>query len=421
VSTQLLSVVPIVGSLGLPVKFAASGSDSTGPSRTASSQAADLGLLGTLGILAVSGAPTLAKLGIPASQFTAAVKLPPASLADSRGAPVADDRPVFPAVPVGPVTVGGGHQHAEAPDGGTATARTELGDATIDLGLLKLRLGGGVSETSANPQLVSATTSLGELGILVQGVQVATLSGLVWHYEQAYGQASSASFSVGSGSFGLTQVQTPDPAQLHQLINALNGVLAISGFTITLPEVRPEGGLTPLRLALVDSPAGGQFLEPLYDLLLSNATNHAEGAIVGGVPESGLALTVANVVFASLTGRGGVAVELGDIAGSIGNLPDDQYTYAPLPTPGGASPSSAPAAAAGASPRGGVAAPGSAPAIATAVAGPPRHPSTAAQLISVITDESFPAVVIILAGLGAAVALWAVDRRRIAAFLAEPR
>lgn len=420
-STQLVSVIPIVGSLGLPVKFAASGSDSTGPSRTASAQAADLGLLGTLGILAVSGAPTLAKLGIPASQFTSAVKLPPASVADSRSTPVADDRPVFPAVPIGPVTVGGGHQHAEAPDGGTATARTELGDATIDLGLVKLRLGGGVTETSANPQLASATTSLGELGILVQGVQVATLRGLVWHYEQAYGQASSASFSVGSGSFGLTQVQTPDPAQLHQLINALNGVLAISGFTITLPEARPEGGLTPLRLALVDSPGGGQFVKPLYDLLLSHATNQAEGAIVGGVPETGLAVTVANVVFASLTGRGGVAVELGDITGSIGNLPDDQYTYAPLPASGGPSPAPATAPAVGVSPRGGAAAPTNTPAAPTTAASPPRQTSTAARLLSVVADESFPAVVIILVGLGAAAALWAVDRRRIAGFLAEQR
>src|SRR5581483_11799664 len=197
VSTQVVTVVPLVGDLALPVKVGTAGAQADGEVRRASSHVADLGLLGTLGIVAITGAPTLTRLGIPMSQFTGALKLPAATAVDSRSTTDGEARPVFPEVPGGPISVGGGHQEAHAGDG-TAVARTELGDMTVDLGVVTVELNGGVAQTTADATRVAATTTMGEMRFLTGGIEIGALRGLVWRYEQVLDQAPTSSFDIGS-------------------------------------------------------------------------------------------------------------------------------------------------------------------------------------------------------------------------------
>ncbi len=421
VSTQVVAVVPLVGDLPLPVKVGTAGAQTDGEVRRASSQVADLGLLGTLGIVAITGAPTLTRLGIPVSQLTGALKLPPATLADSRTTTDGEARPVFPEVPVGPVTVGGGHQEAHAREG-TAVARTELGDLTLDLGVVTVELNGGVAETTADATRVAATTTVGEMRFLTGGVEIGALRGLVWRYEQVLDNAPSSSFDIGSGRLGSFEMPLPLPAAGTDVAVALTQALAPLGVRLSLPQPRPEGGLTPLRVALEDSPAGGQFVRPLYSAALADAVNQAEAAVVAGVPETGLALTVANVVLAASTGQGGLALELGGATGSIGRRPVEEFAYGAFPAPPPPAlprPTTSPSGRVAPTP---TAATGPARTDTTATPDAPPPTGTAPvlpRLASAVVGEAAPAVLVVLGGLGVTLGLAAIDRRRIAAIVAN--
>jgi len=440
-SAQVLTVVPLVGDVGLPLKFGVAGAQSDGKVRRANSHVADLGLLGSLGILAIVGAPTLNRLGIPVSDFASGFQLPGPTMADSRGTTDAEGRPVLPEVPIGPVVVGGGHQQAKATEGGTAFARTELEDTTIDLGMLKVEITGGIAETIADATHIEATVTFGELRVLTGTAPMATLRGLVWRSEQKLDQAPVASFTIGSGRFGRAEFPVPATG-LDTITEGLNRVLAPVGVSVTMPAPRPEGGLTPLRLALDDSPAGAALVRPVYSALLSDAVNQAEAAVVAGIPETGLGVTVANVVLSALTGQGGAAVELGGLSGSMGRRPLETFTYKSFAAPPRAS---LPAGGSSlgtvddddtegslTSPPPGTSAPrrpDPAPAPAPAPEPAPEPPSTLAspaapppprfRLASVVADEAFPALLLVLGGVGAALAMAALDRRRIADLLRE--
>lgn len=417
VSTQVISVVPSAGRLPLPVKLAASGAQIDAKVRRSQAAVADFGLLGTLGLVAVQGAPTLTRLGIPVSQFTSSLRIPPAAVADTRDSTHVEGRPVLPPVAVGPLTAGGGHQVADARSDGAGVGRAELGDARLDLGLVQVVLAGGASESYADPTRVKATTSLGEMRFESQGTVVGRLEGLVWRFEQLLGKAPTSSFSIGSGTFGALAQAVPLPGGSATVAETLTRTLAPFGVHITLPEARPTG-LSPLRLAIVDPPLGEQFGRPAYETLLAKAVNDAQGAIVAGVPETGLALTVANVVLGILTGRGGTAIELGEITGGIGTRPLEEFTYGGLPEPPLPAlpdldaapamdvppPASGPFAPAPAS------APSDAP--PSGAAAPP--PAATAELAPVVARERFPAIVILGLGAGLALGLAALDRRRIA-------
>lgn len=420
VSSQVIAAVPLVGNIALQAKIGAAGAQVEGEVRRANSQVADLGVLGTLAQLALTGMPTLTRLGIPASQFTGAFKLPAASAADSRSKTEARDRPVVPDVPLGPVDVSGAHQEAEAMEGKTAYARTELEDAGINLGLVHAEVNGGVAETVADATHVASTTSLGELRFLSNGKEIGALRGLVWSFEQAIDKPPVTSFRIGSGGFGSASYPLDSPAQLKALAQGLDNALKPFGLSLLMPEPRPGGGLTPLRLAFANSEMAAKFVRPAYDAALGKVVNQAESSVIGGAPETGLALTVANVVVGALTGQGGVAVEFGGSAGSIGRRPVEEFSYgssfqqgpAALPEtlpPAGTSDlaelpsaSSAPTAAA--------------PHLGTSNA-PAAEPSRSVvpRMISAVLDEKAPAALIVVAGLAAAVALAAADRRRIAA------
>lgn len=418
VSTQVVTVVPLVGDLPLPAKIGTAGAQTDGDVRRASSSVADLGLLGTLGIVAITGAPTLTRLGIPVSQLTGALKLPPATVADSRTTTGGEGRPVFPKVPVGPVTLGGGHQEAHAGDG-AARARTEMGDMTLDLGAVTVELNGGVAETTADATRITAVASMGEMRFVSGGAEVGALRGLVWRYEQVLDQPPTATFVIGSGRMGKTEMPLAAPAATGNAAAALTQALAPLGVSVAMPEPRPEGGLTPLRVALDDSPAGGQFVRPAYSALLADAVNEAEAAVVAGAPESGLALTVTNVVLGATTGQGGLALELGGVTGGIGRRPLEEFAYGAFADPPRATLPAATTSLAGGIDDVPTAPTLPAPAPTTPAAPPTTSAPVLSRLASVVTGEAAPAVLVVLAGLGAAVGLAALDRRRIAAIMAQ--
>lgn len=415
VSTQVISVVPLVGDVALPVKFGTAGAQADGEVRRASSQVADLGLLGTLGLLAITGSPTLTRLGIPVSQFVGALKLPPATTADSRTTTAGEGRPVIPEVPIGPATLGGGHQEASAVDG-KASSRTELGDATLDLGAVRIELNGGVAETVADAAHVLAKTTIGEMRFLAGTTEIGSMQGLVWRFEQGIDQPPKATFELGAGRMGTFGLPVPAPAEAADVAAALTQALAPLGLRLSMPQPSPGGGLTPMRVALDDAALAAQLVRPIYGQALADAVNDAQGAIVAGVPETGLALTVANVVLGAATGQGGAAVELGGVTGSMGRRAVEEYAYGDDPGPPLADlPSATPDLSEPAMPTPPIAAP--APSAQPSAVSESEQ-AVLSQLVSAVIGESLPAALVVLGGLGATVALAVIDRRRIASIAA---
>ena len=418
VDSQVAAVVPYAGGTSLPIKLGISGARLDDQVATASAGAVDFGLLGTLGTLALVSSPTLKSVGVPTESF-ATFDLPGPVTADSRDEPEAEASPVFPRVPIGPIEVRGGHERATAPEKGPARARIEMGAATLDLGVARLIMGGGISETSASAEEVRATTSIGELRLDVSGTGP-VLRGLEWRVVQRLGGPPQATFSIGSVEIGPTRFAFDSPAELAAGLDALNRALAPTGLSLAAPVATPEG-LSPLVIKLRDSALAAQFVGPVYSQALAAGVNQLESTLVSGLPESGLAVTVANVGLAALTGHGGLAVELGGVSGAIGRRPIEEFRYgaseqAPASElPGtsadvlgtgtalddtGVSFDAGPATDTGAAP-------------APAAEGDGGFAATVEAALAV-ADEKVPAAVLLVGALAALATVAALDRRRLA-------
>lgn len=421
---QILTVAPFAGGLALPVKIGTSGSRVEGSTATATSATLDLGLLGDLALLAVSTAPTLKRLGIDTSGAPAYVPLPRPVTADSRYTTEVDNRVALDAVSLGPVTVGAGHETARAREGGPASSRTELGDLGIDLGIGDLLLAGGVIETEASAGEVTGTVAFGQMRLQVQGTPVVDLRGLEWRVHQVLGEAPTGEFALGSATVMGTRYASPGLEALEAAASAINTVLAPAGVTLQLPAVT-EDGVSPLQLMLKDSPAAFEYLNPVYSLALSGAVNAIEEALVGGVPETGLAVTVVNVLLAAATGRGGARVDIGGLNAFVGTTPIESFSYGSAAAPLGASPPPVPPASRTV-PGPGTTDQPSRPARAPVPASPTptgatdEQPGTLAgsarsapRTIASVVGEDLPGAAVLALGGLAVLAAWLFDRRRI--------
>lgn len=423
VNGQLLAVVPFAGGLALPVKVGTSGARVRGETATATSATLDLGLLGELGLLAVANAPTLARLGIDTSATPAYVPLPRPVTADSRGEQEVDRRVALDAAHIGPVVVGGGHETARAPVGGPAKSRTELGDLTVDLGVARLILAGGIAETEATTVGASGSIAFGELVFEVAGNPLVVLRGIEWRVAQALGADPVASFTLGSASIARVPVAAPGVDALATAAAQINAVLVPMGLALHLPEVTADG-VTPLSLEMKDSPLAFQYVNPIYSTALADAVNQIEEALVGGVPETGLVVTVANVVLAAMTGSGGARVDIGGLTTSAGLTPTETFSYAnrrvdrsPVTSPHATVIPSTPSSS---GPR-----PTSSPPLppASSVAsGPATGAAPAvgrARAISSVVAEELPGALVLALGAVAVAAAWLFDRRRITEWAAQ--
>lgn len=332
-NAKVLGAIPFVGDFRLPARFGTTGARLRGKEVRASAGVVNLGLLGTLTKLALSRTPTLDKLGIDSSPLTKGFQIPEPIDADAREEPRLEASPVLPRADVGAAGIGGGHEVAEAPPSGPAHARVEMGDVALNLGLVVIHASGGVSETSVSQTETVATVSFGELAIRASGSLI-TLRGIEWRVSQRLGQPANASFSIGSATVGPTRLPVPVALPAQGVLDVINRTLAPTGLTLSMPDVNqgPSGGAVgPLRIMVKDSPGAATFGRPLYEATLGDLVKQLEQQAVSGVPETGLGITVANVLLSAATGKGGVAIELGGVDGQIGKTPVESFDFGGLP------------------------------------------------------------------------------------------
>jgi hypothetical protein len=416
VDSQVAAVVPYAGGTSLPVKVGISGARLDDGVATASSGAVDFGLLGALGTLAIVNSPTLQRLGVP-TQSLSSFHLPGSVTADSRTDTEAEATPVFPKVATGPLQVRGGYERATAAKNGPAVGRTEMGAVSVDLGIVKITAGGGVSETTASSDEIRASTSVGELRFDASGASP-VMRGLEWRLVQRIDQPPLSTFSFGSAEIGRTRYTGDSPAQAAAGFAAFNKALGRSGLSLLWPVATPTG-LSPLTVKLKDSKAAATVVGPLYSRVLSEAINQVESTLVASLPESGLAITVANVGLAALTGRGGAALEVGGVGGTIGRRPVEEFRYANFDQPrDSVDPSvldSSTDADFGLPGLAGDESPDLERSGPTGRTDDSPLPSTPALAIA---NEKVPAAMLILGGLLALATVAALDRRRLAVYLA---
>ncbi len=448
---QVLTVAPVAGELALPVKVITSGARVEDQVSRGSAATVDAGLLGSLATLALTNAPTLAKLGLDTTPFRS-FQLPGVTNADSRTVTEASDNPVIPKLDGGVFKIGGGNQYASAQPKGEGHGRTEGGSLTIDLGVVKLSASGLVSDSVAGPTMSSSTTSLGELTVSAFGVNFVG-RGLEWKVSQQIDQPAQAQFSVGAIEFGGTRYAAPTPDQITAAFDQLNTALVPTGLSIQVPkaEVSAAGGkISPLGVTLRNSQGAALVVGPLYEQLLSDVVNQVENAIVTGVPETGLAITVANVAIAAAVGRGGAGVALGGGDARLIRTPVETYSYEPLE--GGQAPfdsgslggssdlgtsmssptsdSGSLGSTSGSTYDSGAASLGAATSLPkpsgaarakSAGATANGRTQQAAAFGPVVADEKVPAVLLLIPGLGLALALAGFDRNRIRRLLEASR
>jgi hypothetical protein len=216
---------------------------------------------------------------------------------------------------------------------------------------------------------------------------------------------------------------SPGLEALEAAVSQINAVLVPSGTTLELPKLTATG-LTPLSIMVKDSPRAFEYINPIYSVALASAINEIEAAVVGGVPETGLAVTVTNVLLAAFTGRGGARVDIGGLTTSVGVTPSETFSYDSGSGPTGSAPASIPSGVASApsGPAGIGSAPTPSPAPSTTAAapsGPAGEGRDLVHTISSVVGEDLPgALVLALGGVGI-IGAWMLDRRRISDWAAQ--
>lgn len=317
----------------------------------ASSQALDLGLVGSTLTVQCSSLPPPVSAG----------DLPKALTAESdTGAASVDKAAAGPDTKTAKVATGR-EAVSVSPQPNEAAASSFDGERIEIPGLLDIS---GLS-SSANARLINgqaristATADIAKLDLL--GGKIA-LDGLHWQISVRSGTHPSMSRSFSIGSATLAGVKLPTlPNALASTLAAVNKAVAATGLHITLPRPTLSSGvygISPLSIGIDNSRIGAAVFVPILNLL-HTLTDPVMSAITNAICQVGSVYTSLNLLLTALTGVGAVDAELG---GATATTSDTSYanpfgngtppTLPPAsPSPGGASPATGPGLGGGAPP-----------------------------------------------------------------------
>lgn len=314
---QTERVDPRSGNLSIGITFGISIGAHQNSVAQASSQAIDLGVIGT----------TLAAQGCDGSDPTLrADKQPQPLQVDSRGPNTTGDadESAFP-VPI--------HKHASAnpdPFAESVTTTAPLGIAGV------LQIGQGVA-TSHSGLIEGGTVREAKAITDISGITFPggiSMSGLHWEVTSRSDGPAVGTFTIGHATGPLGQpIPTDDPSTT---IDQINQALAALGLKIDPPAIRQAGGaqfVDPMGISVVpntqrDAVAGAitgavqPIRKDLFDALLAQSCTNATY------------ITIADIVLGSITGAGAFHINLGGVQASSGEIAANPFK---LLGPGGLS------------------------------------------------------------------------------------
>lgn len=304
---SVVRIAPGVGSLALATTTGTSLAHVANQLAEAQAQAADLGLIGSsLTAQQCDGRPGVLR----------ADQLPKPLIVDNRkgAASASADE-----APLGQSTLGGGRKSASADP--TPAAHADVTDVVSSVGST-VTISGGRSDATTRVDPGKGREAESTVSVDIDIAGIVQLRGAQWHAfhrtgtdPQQYGTFSVASTTAGG---------VPLPIdQLGPLQDAINQALAQTGISISLPQVQrvttPNDFIqvTPLRIALEDTPAGKATVGPVL-----NATRAQREQIINQVLSiacqlSGAAL-VADIGVDVVSGTGFTIIDIGGAFASSG-------------------------------------------------------------------------------------------------------
>ncbi len=291
-------VAPGVGALELGLTAGVAVADTTNALAQAQAKALDLGLIGT----------TLTSDGCREASI-GSDDLPQPLRVDNRGGDVRESRDEF---PIADSAIGGGRLTAEATTAPSSTS-TVSGVGFAIGPLLTFDGGRAVAETEVFPGKGRQAHAVVESSIDIAGV--VRLDGMQWDALHRTGtdRVVEASFDVGEAEIG----GVPFPSdELEPLEAAANTVLAFSGITIDFPKVERFAEptdlvrVTPMRIVLEDSPAGGLLLGPGLNASRAQREQLFD-QLTASICDAAGALLVGDITVSVISGTGFLAFEIG--------------------------------------------------------------------------------------------------------------
>jgi hypothetical protein len=324
---QTATVGPSFANLALTFTFGRSIAGHQNTVAQASSQAIDLGQIGS----------TLAGRGCDGSDPTlAADKQPQAARVDSRDAnPTIDEDENF----LGGLPL---HKHAEAhttPFGKAVTTTLPFGVAGL------LEVGGGTATATSGivGDVREAKSIVDVSGIrLVGAVGLVELSGLHWEatWSSKNPDGVVGTFGIANAKIAGVPLPTNDPSKVLQ---TLNTALAPAGIKLTPPLAHQEGGVLfvdPLGVSVVPSATRDQLAAKVLQNVQSLRQQVAD-ALIAQDCGNATYITIADLMLGSVTGAGVFKVELGGVQATSAETPPSGFTFGgpQLLTTGGLEPS----------------------------------------------------------------------------------
>ena len=325
-------VAPGVGALELGITSGVAVAETTNSLSQSQSQALDLGLIGT----------TLTTDGCRESTV-GADDLPQPLRVDNRSGDSVEQRDEF---PVAGTVLGAGRLRAEATTTPSSNASATGVGFAIDP-LLRFEGGHALAQTEVLPGEGRLARASVDASIDIAGV--VRLDGMRWDALHRTGTERSVdgSFSIAAAEIG----GVPFPGdELEPVEAAANTVLAFSGVTIDFPKVErfqePTDlvRVTPMRIVLRDSPAGGLLLGPGLNASREQREQLFDDLSAAFCDAAG-ALLVGDIAVSVASGTGFLAFEIGGAEAISGEfVQGDPIDIPPPPAAPAPPPADAPGA-----------------------------------------------------------------------------
>lgn len=311
--SQAVQIVPRTGGLSAALALGTTIAQFRANLAQASSQAINLGVVGTILTVQCDASPPILKPS----------ELPQALIAESTHGNSHAEKNTAGQGSAGFAAVAG-HESVEARTVPEAIAGFD--GAALDLPGLVDVSGMHTANTSrlipGKARIATATSTIGELSLL-KGTIV--LSGLSWTATDRTGTHPfrHSSFSIGGASLAGKALPV-NTANISSTITTINKLLAPIGLHISLPYSYVQAGTlneAPLIVGLDNSKVGGQVVNPVLDALLP-ITNPLRSALNGITCKFGSVLGAVDLATAAIDGTGGVDVKFGGASAAT-----DDTTY----------------------------------------------------------------------------------------------
>jgi hypothetical protein len=301
-------IAPGVGALELGISAGVAVSEVKNTIGQAQSETLDLGLIGSTltGEGCDGGDPTISPENLPQS-----------TRVDSRGGDISITEDEF---PLAGSTIGGGRKQVSAVTKPAASAITTVAATISQL----LTLDGGRAEATTEVIPGEARVAHASVGVNLTIAGLVNLSGLRWDAVHRTGSNPEATATFDIGTASLLGVPIPLDA-LQATEDAVNLVLRATGVSISFPRVErftePADlvRITPLRIVLKDSPLGAELLGPVLNLSREQREKLFDDLSAAYCKAAGY-LLIGDIAVSVASGTGFLAVEIGGAEATTGEL-----------------------------------------------------------------------------------------------------